>query len=101
MTQKHLVLDYDVHLRLMKRKSETGLSIRNIGNLILREALSQPHLLVDAVGEQLADLGLLTIEMYRQSVEQAVKEINERVAHCQELVSSGEDGTLIAGIEIR
>lgn len=97
MPQKHLVLDYDVHLRLMKRKAATGFSIRDIGNLILRETLSQPHLLVDVVGEKLVDLGLLTPEVYNQAVDQAVKEINQRAVNCQELVSSGEDGTLIAG----
>ena len=97
MTQKHLVLDYDVYLRLTKRKREIGLSLRDIGNLILREALSQPRLLVNTVGDRLAELGLVDAEQFQNVLDLAVSEIRQAAENSHELMSPAEDGSLSAG----
>ena len=86
MTQKHLVLDHDVHLRLAKRKREIGLSLRDIGNLILREVLSQPRLLVNTVGDRLVDLGLVDAEQFREALEHATAQIRQSAEISQDLV---------------
>ena len=97
MPKKHLVLDYDVHLRLQKRKRKTGLSLRSIGNMILRAVLSQPTLLTDAVGKRLVDSGLLELDAYEEAVRQAVEDVERASLDGTELAVPGQDGNLVSG----
>ena len=43
-TPKHLVLDEDVHRALRRKKSETGITVKDLGNCALRSVLDRPVL---------------------------------------------------------
>jgi quercetin dioxygenase-like cupin family protein len=55
---KHLVLDEDVHRALKRRKAETGIKVKDLGNCALRTVLERP-LLIEAIGERLISAGYL------------------------------------------
>jgi len=97
MAKKHLVLDYDVHLRLKSRKRSTGIPQQSIGNMILRSVLSQPDLLIDAVGKKLADLGTIEPEEYSNIVRDAIQRIERTAAEGSTLVAAGSEDMLVAG----
>jgi len=97
MSKKHLILDYDVHLRLQKRKAQTGLTQQAIGNLILRSVLAQPNLLVEVVGRKLADSGAIPLEEYEELVRSAIQDIGRNTASGADLLEPGPGNNLVAG----
>ena len=98
MARKHLVLDYDVHLRLQRRKNETGLALHDIGNAILRSVLSQPLLVVDAVRDQLIQSGTCSQEAFQDALRSGIQRINVLARGEQELLSSpGKNGDSASG----
>jgi len=73
MKRKHLVLHADVHQKLKKRKSKTGESLQEIGNSILRAALSRP-LLTEVIAHKLLSTQTVTAAEWEQVLEAALNE---------------------------
>jgi mannose-6-phosphate isomerase-like protein (cupin superfamily) len=84
-TPKHLVLDEDVHRALRRKKSETGLTVKDLGNCALRSVLDRPTL-VEAIGEKLIADGVLKEEQFEAIRAEAIRQV----------CTSGEDvGSLV------
>ena len=76
MPKKHLVLDYDVHAKLGKRKRQTGIPLRNIGNVILRSVLSAAPAVSDVVVDRLKQMGRLSEEEHVDLARAAAHELS-------------------------
>ena len=77
-TRKHVNLDMDVHLKLVKQRKQSHLTIKAIANGILRCALSSGRLLQEAIGEILVERGYIDTEEYSDVTQAAY----ERVRAC-------------------
>jgi mannose-6-phosphate isomerase-like protein (cupin superfamily) len=95
-TRKHVNLDMDVHLKLKKRRKQTGLTIKQTANSLLRCALNQRQLLYDVVGERLVESGRVTRDEYSEIVAETLDEIRERAAQGHDLLIPRPDGTYVA-----
>jgi len=95
--RKHLVLDYDIHQKLRRRKRETGLTLRQIGNSVLRCVLSQPKLLSDRIGERLVATHRITQEEYQSLLSAVIAELSNEAVDGQTLLKEVEPGTYTAG----
>ena len=72
-SEKHLVLERDVHLRLKEKKRQTGASAKEIANSILRSVLSRPTL-TELIGEKLVQMGKLTTDEYARITAEVIKD---------------------------
>lgn len=93
---KHLVLDEDVHRELKRKKKETGLNVKDIGNTILRSLLERP-LVSDIIGKRLVESGRLTEEEFDRLRHEALLEAASPLSDVSELVHSTKQGALTAG----
>ncbi len=66
MKIQHLVLDDDVHKALKARKKKTGITVKEIGNSVLRAALSIPTK-EELIVEKLVETGKITRKDYDQA----------------------------------
>ena len=95
-TQKHLVLDDDVHKILQERKELLGTSIKEIGNSILR-TFAEHIFLGDVVGRILIEGGKISEDEYNRVLEQAAVELQQANAAIGVPVQSTKQGTLVSG----
>ncbi len=95
-SKKHLVLEDDVYLKLKRRKTQTKLSVKAIGNSILRRALSRPPL-PEAIGDKLVKMGKVSKEEYEQAVTEAIKDSQKIPAHVSEIIKPTDRNTFVAG----
>ena len=95
-TPKHLVLEDDVHRTLKAKKGLAGLSIREIGNAVLRSSMDREHL-PDIVGDILVGMGRLSEDEYRQVLEQAAAEAQRIGEATASPVTRTREGTLVSG----
>jgi len=93
---KHLVLDEDVHRALRKKKTETGLTVKDLGNCALRSVLKRP-LLVEAIGERLVSSGLLEEEQFDAVRAEALQQICLSAADVASIVHPTRRHTVAAG----
>jgi len=71
-SRKHLVLDHDVHLRLMRRKRETGLAASQIGNAILRVCLDGSVPQFELLRDTLVSAGKLTEADFDEAIAETI-----------------------------
>lgn len=95
-TQKHLVLDDDVHKILQERKELLGTSIKEIGNSILR-TFAEHIFLGDVVGRILIESGKVSEDEYNQVLEEASAELKRSHATVGAPVEPTRKGTLVSG----
>jgi mannose-6-phosphate isomerase-like protein (cupin superfamily) len=69
---KHLVLDSDVHDQLKSRKVKRGATLREIGNTILRSALTRPAL-SEAIARELISKGKISPADYAQARDAVIR----------------------------
>ncbi len=93
---KHLVLDEDVHRALKKKKRETGINVKNLGNCALRSVLERP-LLVDAIGRRLVESGRLEEQEFDAIRAQAAQEVCVAAENVATIVHPTDHDTLATG----
>ena len=93
---KHLVLDDDVYLRLSRRKARTRLTMRTIGNSILRSMLSHRRL-PDAIGERLIRMGKVSREEYARVLEESIKEVEKTPPRVAEIIRATDHRSFTSG----
>jgi mannose-6-phosphate isomerase-like protein (cupin superfamily) len=93
---KHLVLDEDVHRALKKKKSETGVNVKDLGNSALRTVLERP-LLAEAIGERIISSGLLSAEQFGQLRRDALRDITSPIPQTASVFQATENNTLVSG----
>lgn len=96
-TKKHLVLDHDVHLRLQRRKRELGISIKGIGNSILRTCLDRTAPLLDLVRDELIEMHKITAADYRGAVERVMARVAQQSAIDDAFPLPAEGETVVSG----
>jgi len=96
VADKHLVLDEDVHRKLKQRKKETGLTVREIGNSVLRSVLWR-HSLSDLIGKRLVDSGAISAEEYTRIREEAVREATIKLHNTKAAIKVSKRGTIVTG----
>ena len=94
--EKHLVLEPDIHKALKTEKGLTGLSIKEIGNAILRTTLEESHM-VDLIGSLLVSTGKLSEDEVQQVLKQARLGTKRTRTASAPPVSRTRAGTLISG----
>ena len=95
-SDKHLVLDPDVHRELIAKKRTSGSSAREIGNTILRSILARP-VLSDVVAEKLLASGKITKEEFDSIMREAIEELDAVHRGVAGLLHHTEEGTFVAG----
>jgi mannose-6-phosphate isomerase-like protein (cupin superfamily) len=95
-TQKHLVLDDDVHEVLKQRKELTGSSIKDIGNSVLRTSIESVFL-GDIISRILVEEGRLSEDEYNHVLDQASVELQHANATIKVPVVKTSKGTLVSG----
>jgi len=95
-TPKHLVLDEDVHRALRRKKSETGITVKDLGNCALRSVLDRP-LLVEAIGEELVADGILKEEQFEAIRAAALQRVCTLGADVASIVHPTSRDTLASG----
>ena len=93
---KHLVLDEDVHRALRKKKTETGITVKDLGNCALRSVFERP-LLVEAIGEKLIADGLLKEEQFDAIRAAALHQICTSAADVASIVRPTNRNTVATG----
>lgn len=93
---KHLVLDEDVHHALRKKKAETGITVKDLGNCALRSVLERP-LLVEAIGEKLIADGLMNEEQFDVLRDAALQQICTSAADVSSIVRPTNRDTVASG----
>ena len=96
MPLKHLVLEDDVHRELRRVKDQTGLTVRDIGNCVLR-ALLRHESLGDAVCSKLVHDGLVSRQQVAETRKEVVEALRERCKSVSDLVRHADRDTLISG----
>ena len=96
-TKKHLVLDYDVHLRLQRRKKQLGLSIKAIGNAILRICLDKSPSMFALLGDELIGMGRITPDEYNAAIERTLKRAAQIYAADDVFLLSAGEGSVPYG----
>ncbi len=96
MSQKHLVLDPDVHERLKSRKRQRGMTLREIGNAILRSVLNHPAL-SDEIAKKLVSQGKISVEDYRRARDEVVRELDSFHRQVDEVLKATTRGTFVSG----
>ena len=95
-TQKHLVLDDDVHEILKERKELTGSSIKEVGNSILRSSL-ESVLLIDTIRKILVDRGKVSEDEYNHAHEQACLKLQRGYSPAKAPVEKTGRETFVSG----
>lgn len=95
-SHKHLVLDPNVHLKLRRRKRQTGLTVKEIGNSALRSILSRP-LLSEVIAEKLIEMGKLSPQEYERLVAEASREVNNKIDQIDSLIQRTTKQTFSSG----
>jgi mannose-6-phosphate isomerase-like protein (cupin superfamily) len=95
-TKKHLVLEDDVYLQLRKRKARTSLSVKTIGNAVLRSGLSH-SLLTDMIGRKLVEAKKITKADFSQAVEAAISELTNTVHSFAKIIRKTNDNSFVSG----
>jgi mannose-6-phosphate isomerase-like protein (cupin superfamily) len=95
-SDKHLVLDPDVHEKLISRKRASHVTVREIGNTVLRSALSHPPL-SDAIARKLIGEGKLSEADYVKARADAIRELDDCRQQVSDLLDPTDRGTLISG----
>lgn len=93
---KHLVLDDDVHRALAKRKGDTGLHIRDIGNCLLRTILGE-RAVADVLRDKLIQSRILTDAQYEHLEREAISELRTEVRDVRSLLRHDGAETLATG----
>lgn len=93
---KHLVLDDDVHRALRKKKTETGITVKDLGNCALRSVFGRP-MLVEAIGEKLVSEGCLSEDEFNAIRAEALQQICTAAAGIGSIVRKTERDTLSSG----
>lgn len=93
---KHLVLDEDVHKKLKQRKKETGLTLREIGNSVLRSVLWR-HSLSELIGKKLVESGTISAEEFARIRGEVVKEATLTLYSAKAAIKITERGTIVTG----
>jgi mannose-6-phosphate isomerase-like protein (cupin superfamily) len=93
---KHLVLDEDVHRALRKKKADTGITVKDLGNCALRSVIERP-LLAEAIGAKLVSDGLLSEEQFNDIRDEALQQICTMSADVSSIVRSTNHNTVTAG----
>lgn len=96
MSDKHLVLDPDVHERLKSKKRKHGATLREIGNSILRSVLDRRPL-SEAIAKKLISQGKITLDDYETAREEVVRELDASARHVEEHLALTERGTFVSG----
>jgi hypothetical protein len=99
--KKHLVLDHDVYLRLMRRKRETGLTASVIGNAILRTCLDGNASLYRQLRERLVASGDLTERAFDEAFRNMVCSLAEMSEEWRGLRDSDEESCVVGSWEVR
>jgi len=95
-TNKHLVLDADVHKALKEKRRRVGLTIREIGNSILRAVLSHPFR-SEVIGKKLIEKGMVTPEEFTDLMTEVIGETTGLAIPYAELVEITPSRTLVSG----
>lgn len=93
---KHLVLATDVHQKLKRKKQQTGLTLTEIGNSILRSVLSRPSF-GEVIGQKLVESGKISLADYKQVIADVAKEVQGIADPFADLVDATPQETLIVG----
>ena len=93
---KHLVLDEDVHRALTKKKTETGINVKDLGNCALRAMLERP-LLAEAIGRRIVSSGLLSLEEFEHLRREALGDVTTLSSDVNNLIRTTKRNTLAAG----
>jgi len=91
-----LVLDEDVHRTLKKKKAETGINVKDLGNCALRSVLARP-LLAEAIGQRLVASGQLTEEEFEAIRDDALRQICSSAADVASIVRTTKRDTFATG----
>lgn len=95
-SDKHLVLDGDVHKALKEKRKGVGLTIREIGNSILRAVLSRPFP-SEIIGKKLIEKGMITREELADLMVEVAGETTSLANPYTELVEVTANRTTISG----
>lgn len=95
-THKHLVLDEDVHRALKKKKSETGVNVKDLGNSVLRSVLERP-LLTEAIGRRIVSSGLLSEAEFSELRKEALRDITQPHSKTGSVFQPTANNTFTAG----
>ena len=90
------MLDEDVHRALKKKKTETGINVKDLGNCALRSALERP-LLAEAIGERLVASGHLTEEEFAGLRDDALRQLCSPAEEVSSIVRQTKRDTLSTG----
>ena len=93
---KHLVLDEDVHRALRKKKAQTGINVKDLGNCALRSVFERP-MLVEAIGEKLVSEGLLNDDEFNALRAAALQQICTSAADVASIVHPTNRHTVASG----
>jgi len=93
---KHLVLDEDVHRALRKKKTETGITVKDLGNCALRSVFERP-MLVEVIGEKLVSEGCLSEDEFNVVRAEALQQICTAAADVGSIVRKTKRNTLSSG----
>ena len=95
-SNKHLVLDADVHKALKEKRKRVGLTIREIGNSILRAVLSRPFP-SEVIGKKLVEKGMVTREGFADLMTEVARETRSLANPYAELVEINSNRNLVSG----
>ena len=90
------MLDRDVHLKLRRRKRQTGLTVKEIGNSVLRSMLSRP-LLSEVIAEKLVAMCKLSPKEYGGLVAEATREVDKATKQIDSWIQRTTNGTFVSG----
>lgn len=90
------MLDEDVHRALKRKKSETGINVKDLGNCALRAVLERP-LLVEMLGEKLVAAGCLSEEEFEALRLEAMREVCVSAKDVASIVRRTDRETLATG----
>jgi len=91
-----LVLDEDVHRTLKKKKKETGINVKDLGNCALRSALERP-LLAEVIGRNLIASGCLTEEEFESIRDESVQQLRSPAEDLASIVHQTKRDTFATG----
>ncbi len=91
-----MVLDEDVHRTLKKRKAETGINVKDLGNCALRSVLERP-LLIEVIARRIISSGLLSADEFNELRSDALQEITTPISDTASVFQPTDDNTFVSG----
>ena len=85
-----------MHRALKKKKTETGLNVKDLGNCALRSVLHRP-LLVEAIGQKLVETGHLSEEEFDVIRAEALRQICSATTDVASIVHQTKHHTMATG----